>query len=181
MVNRWNGLVDPFLETRAEQVAGHGIEHSQHQRHLHVRATDEAAIREAAVADETLVGGVSGQQGAQAAFGVADQQGMITEAVGVIVHVRTLEQEGAVLAGGHEGVPLGSIGRSIALHNHDRSALEHSDAEAGRAVAIAVVKHQPLAMDIDHGRVTNHLAVPARCGASDTGLVILARPAQTIR
>src|SRR5262249_38482158 len=178
-------------EALARQVGGHGLEHFEHQRDLHVHAADEAAVGEAAVADQApIVARVplaascqwyaGRQHGAQTAFGVPDQQRVVTEAVGVVVHVAALQQERSVLAGGDEGVPRRRVGRGIALNDHGRSALQHGDAEAGRAVAVAVVKHQPPAVDVDHGRVADHLAVPAGLRAGDADLVVLADPGQAV-
>src|SRR5262249_57600276 len=50
--------------------------------------------------------------------------------------------------------------------------LKNGTSEPGRAVAVAVVEHEPLAVDVDHSRVADHFPVPPPPRPSDPRPVI---------
>ena len=82
------------------------------------------------------------------------------------------------------------VGQMIVLPRNRRAAqsrrdelnassilVQHGEADSGRSVAVAVIKHVALALGVEHDRVADHLPIPVAGGDIDSGPVVLPGPA----
>ncbi len=100
---------------------------------------------------------------------------MIREAIGVVFHVAAIEEECAVAAGGHEGVPF----RARSNCTLPLSSFEYRVAEACAAASIAVVEQIARAVEIekrlqnivfeDEAVLAEFYVAPDECAAADVG------------
>ena len=120
MVDGRNLLVAEAVEALGMQVLHYEVEGLHDLLHRRLSGKDETAVGQTVVRRESVqAGGIAPlarrKHSHEVAPAVAQQERMVGEAVGMIVHVGALVEERAAARGADHGIPFGSGGRTIAF------------------------------------------------------------------